>query len=161
MVAPDETRLKKPDYLAHVHLYPRVAGVLEFVLGFVCMCICVLGLYQMIWHLPNLVAGFICFGWMAFGVPTAVFAVISSVCSVQRKCFRLALFGSYMAIVWYSGFAVLPAIYYALSSWRVSFSPFDALLAVFIMSSLSSSALIKTARPEFMRNKAFVKMDTQ
>jgi hypothetical protein len=157
MVAPDKTHVKRPDYLAHIHLYPIVAGVLEYVLGFVCMCICVLGLYQMTWHLPNLVAGFICFGWMAFGVPTSVFTVVSSVCSVQRKCFRLALFGSYMAIVWYSGFAVLPVIYYVLSSWRVSFSPFDVLLAVFIMSSLSSSALIKTAKSEFMRNKALLK----
>jgi len=161
MVTSDETRTMSPDYLVHLHLYPAVAGALELVLGFIGMCICFFTFYQSLDSLIRIaaaggrcfdgmvVAELTCFTWTIFGITVSVFAVVGSVCSMRRRHFQLALFSSHLATIWYCGFAILPVLYYALSSWRVSFSPFDVMLAIFVLSSLSSSALIKTSKSLF------------
>jgi len=95
--------------------YPSIAGFLGILLSSVCLYISVSGLMQVITkelmfsHISGPVF------WLALplailGIFTSVYGLVGGFSSLLRRSFRLSVVGSYLILVWYVSWLVLPVI---------------------------------------------------
>jgi len=92
--------------------YPTVAGLLEIILGFICLYVSVPGLMQaaggavssqtsgLFWILG--------FSIGTFGIVASVFGFIGGISSLSRRNFSLSAIGSYLMLMWYASWLIGP-----------------------------------------------------
>jgi hypothetical protein len=98
-----------------VRHYPSIAGFLQILLSVICMYISVSGLVQVATKelMFSQASGPVF--WLApavavLGVLASVYGLVGGFSSLSRHSFRLSVIGSYLTLIWYVAWLVLPVI---------------------------------------------------
>jgi hypothetical protein len=150
-------RTNKTSFLICSKRYLRIAGGLEYALGFIFALF--IGLAYLRWfNWENTQMAFQFYplqtisqlSWEVFGIVTCGFALVGGACSMTTRHYRLALFGSVLMAFWL-GWTIMKEFVYASYSISLLNNLLSAITfgAVTLAPSLISLAFIRASKSRF------------